>query len=81
METHINVTIYLDGNHYDIRIPRKIETKQLIKELDTIFSYPKERAKYQLKVFNKGLLLDEGDLLSDFPVTTGDQLKIEEGSI
>ncbi|MFU2223088.1 EsaB/YukD family protein [Streptococcus pluranimalium] len=81
METHINVTIYLNDNNYDIRIPRKIETKQLIKELDTIFSYPKKRVKYQLKVLNKGLLLDEGDVLSDFPLASGDQLKIEEGSV
>ncbi|AUW96342.1 EsaB/YukD family protein [Streptococcus pluranimalium] len=81
METHINVTVYMADQKQDVRIPRKIETKQLIKELDNIFAYPKDRLKYQLKVINKGLLLDEGDVLADFPITTGDQLKIEEGSV
>ncbi|AXJ12886.1 EsaB/YukD family protein [Streptococcus pluranimalium] len=81
METHINVTVYMADQKQDVRIPRKIEIKQLIKELDNIFAYPKDRLKYQLKVINKGLLLDEGDVLADFPITTGDQLKIEEGNV
>ncbi|AND80018.1 secretion accessory protein EsaB/YukD [Streptococcus pantholopis] len=75
---HINVSLVWQGKVMDIRIPRKIEVVKLIEELDSIFGYEKKRRKYQLRVVNKGLLLDEGKNLSDFPVTTGDVIDIEE---
>ena len=34
--------------------------------------------KYQLRIVNKGLLIDEGKHLSDYPMTTGDLVEIEE---
>ncbi|MEX2805596.1 EsaB/YukD family protein [Streptococcus sp. H31] len=78
MMDHINVSLVWQGKVMDIRIPRKIEVVELIEELDSIFGYEKKRRKYQLRVVNKGLLLDEGKNLSDFPVTTGDVIDIEE---
>ncbi|MGT2738072.1 EsaB/YukD family protein [Streptococcus pantholopis] len=78
MMDHINVSLVWQGKVMDIRIPRKIEVVKLIEELDSIFGYEKKRRKYQLRVVNKGLLLDEGKNLSDFPVTTGDVIDIEE---
>lgn len=78
MEQHINITLRLKERDVDIRIPRRIEVRRLIREMDTIFNPGKKRKKYQLRVVNKGLLLDEGKYLSDYPMTTGDLVEIEE---
>ena len=78
MEQHINITLRLSERDVDIRIPRRIEVRRLIREVDTIFNSGKKRKKYQLRVVNKGLLLDEGKYLSDYPMTTGDLVEIEE---
>jgi len=78
VEQHINITLRLKERDVDIRIPRRIEVRRLIREVDTIFNPGKKRKKYQLRVVNKGLLLDEGKYLSDYPMTTGDLVEIEE---
>ena len=78
MEQHINITLRLSERDVDIRIPRRIEVRRLIREVDTIFNSGKKRKKYQLRVVNKGLLLEEGKYLSDYPMTTGDLVEIEE---
>ena len=78
MEQHINITLRLKERDVDIRIPRRIEVRRLIREMDTIFNAGHKRKKYQLRVVNKGLLLDEGKYLSDYPMTTGDLVEIEE---
>lgn len=78
MEQHINITLRLKERDVDIRIPRRIEVRRLIREMDTIFNGAHKRKKYQLRVVNKGLLLDEGKYLSDYPMTTGDLVEIEE---
>ena len=78
MEQHINITLRLKERDVDIRIPRRIEVRRLSREVDTIFNPGKKRKKYQLRVVNKGLLLDEGKYLSDYPMTTGDLVEIEE---
>ena len=78
MEQHINITLRLRGRDVDIRIPLRIEVRRLIREIDTIFNSGRRRKKYQLRIVNKGLLLDEGKYLSDYPMTTGDLVEIEE---
>ncbi|MGT2959936.1 EsaB/YukD family protein [Streptococcus caballi] len=78
MENHINVSLIFQGESRDVRIPVKIEVRKLIKEIDKIYGYSEVRHKYQLRVVNKGLLLDEGKVLVDYPVTTGDVIEIEE---
>ena len=78
MEQHINITLRLKDRYVDIRIPRKIEVRRLIREIDTIFNPGIKRKKYQLRIVNKGLLIDEGKYLSDYPMTTGDLVEIEE---
>ena len=78
MEQHINITLRLKERDVDIRIPRRIEVRRLIREMDTIFNGGHKRKKYQLRAVNKGLLLDEGKYLSDYPMTTGDLVEIEE---
>ena len=78
MEQHINITLRLKERDVDIRIPRRIEVRRLIRELDAIFNTDKKRKKYQLRIVNKGLLIDEGKQLSDYPMTTGDLVEIEE---
>lgn len=50
----------------------------MIRELDKIFKMKEIRKKYQLRVVNKGLVLDEGKWLSHYPVATGDVIEIEE---
>lgn len=76
--THINITLDMEGQSRDLRLPVKITVKQLITELDHIFNVRKNRQKYQLKVTNKGILLGENDLLSQYPITNGDRIMIEE---
>ncbi|KXT84936.1 EsaB/YukD family protein [Streptococcus oralis] len=78
MEQHINITLRLRERDVDIRIPLRIEVRRLIREIDTIFNSGRRRKKYQLRIVNKGLLLDEGKYLSDYPMTTGDLVEIEE---
>lgn len=78
MATHINITLDYKGMKRDLRIPVRIEVRRLIRELDGIFGESQERKKYQLHVVNKGLVLDEGKFLADYPVTTGDRIKIVE---
>lgn len=78
MEQHINITLRLKERDVDIRIPRRIEVRRLIREVDAIFNPDKKRKKYQLRIVNKGLLIDEGRQLSDYPMTTGDLVEIEE---
>lgn len=78
MEQHINITLRLKDRDVDVRIPRKIEVRRLIREIDTIFNPGIKRKKHQLRIVNKGLLIDEGKYLSDYPMTTGDLVEIEE---
>jgi len=78
VEQHINITLRLKERDVDIRIPRRIEVRRLIREVDAIFNPDKKRKKYQLRIVNKGLLIDEGKQLSDYPLTTGDLVEIEE---
>ena len=78
MEQHINITLRLRERDVDIRIPRRIEVRRLVREVDTIFNPGIKRKKYQLRIVNKGLLIDEGEHLSDYPMTTGDLVEIEE---
>ena len=78
MEQHINITLRLQDRDVDIRIPQRIEVRRLIREIDSIFNPGTERKKYQLRIVNKGLLLDEGKYLLDYPMTTGDLVEIEE---
>ena len=68
MEQHINITLRLKERDVDIRIPRRIEVRRLIREVDAIFNPDKKRKKYQLRIVNKGLLIDEGKQLSDYPM-------------
>ena len=60
MEQHINITLRLRERDVDIRIPLRIEVRRLIREIDAIFNSGRRRKKYQLRIVNKGLLLDEG---------------------
>ncbi|HEO5517276.1 TPA: EsaB/YukD family protein [Streptococcus agalactiae] len=78
MNTHINITLDMGETSKDLRIPLKISVKQLVMELDSIFSRTERRTKYQLRVINKGILLGENDILAHYPVTTGDRIRIEE---
>ncbi len=80
-DSHINVTITggaLSKESYDMRIPRTIETKRLILELEKIFKCQLCKKKYQLRVVNKGFVLDEGKYLSDFLITDGDTIEVME---
>ena len=78
MDNHINVTLIFEEKNIDIRIPVKIEIRKLIREFDKIFRTETFRRKYQLRVVNKGLILDEGKYLENYPVTTGDVIVVEE---
>ena len=70
MEQHINITLRLRERDVDIRGVKG--------QGYTIFNPGIKRKKYQLRIVNKGLLIDEGKHLSDYPMTTGDLVEIEE---
>ncbi|EHJ52668.1 EsaB/YukD family protein [Streptococcus macacae] len=74
----INISFDLGQQAVDLRIPTKVTVKQLSHELSQIFKIPKAEHAYQLVVVNKGLLLSETALLADYPITTGDYLRLEE---
>ncbi|MGT2930056.1 EsaB/YukD family protein [Streptococcus dentasini] len=74
----INVTIDLGKRQVDLRIPRRLTVKQLYEELRQIYQLPKMITSPQLLVINKGLVLSEATYLSDYPITTGDYLRLEE---
>ncbi|MCC9910542.1 secretion accessory protein EsaB/YukD, partial [Streptococcus agalactiae] len=63
MNTHINITLDMGETSKDLRIPLKISVKQLVMELDSIFSRTERRTKYQLRVINKCILLGENYIL------------------
>lgn len=76
---HINITLYFQRQpekKVDLRIPKHISVYQLLKEINTIFQIEKQTAKYQIKVRNKGRLLDEEQKLSDYPITDGDIIEV-----
>ncbi len=78
MKQHINVTLIYKGQMIDVRIPVKIEIRRFIREMDRIFQYSGERTKFQIRVINKALILDEGKWLFHYPVTSGDIIEIME---
>ncbi|MES9544745.1 EsaB/YukD family protein [Streptococcus intermedius] len=78
MEQHINITLLSGDTKMDMRIPCTLEIRKLIRELDQILGKTDARKKYELRIKNKGLILDEGKVLSNYPVTTGDILEIVE---
>lgn len=76
---HINVTLLYQTNRekmVDLRIPNNITVFRFIRELNQIFGKEKDVKKYQIKVLNKGLLLDEEQKLKDFPITDGDIIEV-----
>ncbi|MGK0551152.1 EsaB/YukD family protein [Enterococcus faecalis] len=76
---HVNITFMYEHSREqaaDLRIPRNITVYRLIRELNQIFGKQQEVPKYQLKVKNKGLLLDEEKKLKDYPVTDGDIIEV-----
>lgn len=76
---HINVTLLYQKNRekiVDLRIPNNITVFRFIRELNQIFGKEKDVKKYQIKVLNKGILLDEEKKLKDFPITDGDIIEV-----
>lgn len=76
---HINITLFYQKNKekmVDLRIPSNITVYRFIRELNQIFGKDKNIKKYQIKVLNKGILLDEEKKLKDFPVTDGDIIEV-----
>ena len=49
MEQHINITLRLRERDVDIRIPRRIEVRRLVREVDTIFNPGIKRKKISIK--------------------------------
>lgn len=78
-QEHINITLLYqenEGKQVDLRIPNNITVYRFIRELNQIFNKEKALKKYQIKVLNKGILLDEEKKLKDFPITNGDIIEV-----
>ncbi|MBP2099121.1 EsaB/YukD family protein [Enterococcus rivorum] len=81
---HINITLLYQGNKdksADLRIPRNISVYRFVREINQIFGRPKDLKKYQLKIINKGILLDEEKKLKQYPITDGDIIEVLEAQI
>lgn len=81
---HINISLILDGNQkqlIDLRIPTAITVAQLQQELNKIFQNRFSSAKPQMKIKNKGILLEENQRIKNYPVTNGDIIEILEDSV
>ncbi len=81
---HINITLLYENNQdkrVDLRIPKNITVYRFIRELNQIFSRERQLPKYQIKIKNKGILLDEEKKLKDFPITDGDIIEVLEEQI
>jgi uncharacterized ubiquitin-like protein YukD len=78
-QEHINITLLYQEQSdktMDLRIPNNITVYRFIRELNQIFNREKNLKKYQIKVLNKGLLLDEEKKLKDYPITSGDIIEV-----
>jgi uncharacterized ubiquitin-like protein YukD len=78
-QEHINITLLYQEQSdktMDLRIPKNITVYRFIRELNQIFNREKNLKKYQIKVLNKGLLLDEEKKLKDYPITSGDIIEV-----
>lgn len=78
-EEHINITLYYQKNRtqkMDVRIPKNISVYRLVRELNQIFGKARENEKYQIKVVNKGIILDEEQKVKDYPITNGDLIEV-----
>ncbi|MTD40440.1 secretion accessory protein EsaB/YukD [Erwinia sp. CPCC 100877] len=78
-QEHINITLLFQeqmNKKMDLRIPNNITVYRFIRELNQIFNKEKNLKKYQIKVSNKGLLLDEEKKLKDYPITNGDIIEV-----
>lgn len=78
---HINITLFFQqqsDEKVDLRIPRNISVYHLLKEIYSIFNRIDKNKKYQIKICNKGILLDEAKKIKDYPVTTGDLIEVLE---
>ncbi len=74
--THLNITLVYRDKNMDLRIPQAITVFQLVKELSAIFSAEMLGKKVQLKVINKGFLLNEKARISDYAIANGDILEV-----
>lgn len=78
-QEHINITLLYQENKdkkVDLRVPNNITVYRFIRELNQIFNKEKALKKYQIKVLNKGILLDEEKKLKDYPITNGDIIEV-----
>lgn len=78
---HINITLYFQqqcDKRIDLRIPRNISVAHLLKEIYSIFNLSKKGEKNQIKICNKGILIDEEKKIKDYPITTGDLIEVLE---
>jgi uncharacterized ubiquitin-like protein YukD len=78
-QEHINITLLYQAQQdksVDLRIPNNITVYRFIRELNQIFNKEKDIKKYQIKVLNKGILLDEEKKLKDYPITNGDIIEV-----
>lgn len=78
-EDHLNITLYFQNNKdqaYDLRIPKNISVYHLLTEINKIFQKRVQPKKYQIKVKNKRIILDDNKKLKDYPLTSGDILEV-----
>ena len=76
MKSHINITLLLKKEKFDLRIPIELRVKDLLKELYDIFGDELLNKECNLKVINKDFIILNNEYLKDYPLSNGDLIEI-----
>ncbi|MDR0300154.1 MAG: type VII secretion protein, YukD family [Streptococcaceae bacterium] len=78
--TAINLRIYIEEAHYDLRVPCRITLEALKEVLRDALSaiHVSLPAQFEFEVSNKSVRLEDGILLAHYPIGDGDALRIIE---
>ena len=76
MSTHINITLDLEDNLIDLRVPINQSVKSLMIEIYDIYDLVKDRENYHIKVMNKDIVILENEMLNNYPLSNGDLIKL-----
>ncbi len=76
MNTHLNVTIIINDYAYDMRIPINQSVKDLMLEIFDVNQINISKKNYHIKIMNKDIVILENEMLSSYPLSNGDVIKL-----
>lgn len=77
-DRHIDVSLELNGNHLDLRVPAGVTLARLTELIGRVLAEQRISmpSAWRLRVKDKPLSLDDYDVVGDFPVGDGDVLAV-----